>query len=67
MTHKCIRRFLQDEAGGYTILGIFWFMLFVGIGGLSVDVTDGFRVRTGGIEGESSLQVPRSLPELPAA
>ena len=46
MTDNCIRRFLQDEGGGYTILGIFWFMLFVGIGGLAVDVTDGFRVQT---------------------
>ena len=46
MTHNCIRRFLQDEGGGYTVLGLFWFILFVGIGGLPVDVTNGFRVRT---------------------
>ena len=34
-------RFLRDERGSYTIWGLLWFMLYVGIGGLAVDVTDG--------------------------
>jgi hypothetical protein len=36
-------RFLRDEAGSYTIWGLTWFMLYVGVGGLAVDVTDAFR------------------------
>lgn len=43
--HK-IRNLLRDEDGGYTIWAIFWFILFVGLGGLAVDSTNGFRVQT---------------------
>ncbi len=46
MSYKVFREFLRDEDGASTILGIFWFMLFVGIGGLAVDVTDAYRVQT---------------------
>ncbi len=46
MICKCIRGFLCDEGGASTILSIFWFILFVGIGGLAVDITNGFRVET---------------------
>ena len=38
--------FVMDEAGGGTVMGLLWFMLLVGICGLAVDVTDGFRNRT---------------------
>jgi Flp pilus assembly protein TadG len=38
--------FLQDDRGGGTIMGLLWFVLLVGITGLAVDVTDGFRNRT---------------------
>jgi hypothetical protein len=40
------RVFLSDEKGGGTVMGLLWFMLLVGICGLSVDVTDGFRSQT---------------------
>jgi hypothetical protein len=40
------RKFLTDEQGGGTVMGLVWFMLLVGITGLAVDSTDGFRNRT---------------------
>jgi Flp pilus assembly protein TadG len=40
------RLFLADETGGGTIMGLLWFVLLVGITGLAVDITDGFRNRT---------------------
>jgi hypothetical protein len=43
MLSNHIDRFLRDESGGYTIWGLTWFMLYVGIGGLAVDMTDAFR------------------------
>ncbi|MCH8168812.1 MAG: hypothetical protein IIC03_12920 [Proteobacteria bacterium] len=39
-------RFLADQRGAGTIMGLLWFMLLVGITGMAVDVTDGFRNRT---------------------
>jgi hypothetical protein len=39
-------RFIGDEQGGGTVWGLFWFMLMVGMAGLAVDTTDGFRNRT---------------------
>jgi hypothetical protein len=41
-----VHNFLIDEAGGGTVMGLLWFALLVGICGLAVDVTDGFRNRT---------------------
>ena len=38
--------FLNDELGGGTIMGLLWFMLLVGITGMAVDTTNGFRNRT---------------------
>ncbi len=38
--------FLYDERGAGTIMGLLWFILLVGICGLSVDVTNGFRHQT---------------------
>ena len=40
------QEFLNDEHGAGTIMGLLWFILLVGITGLAVDVTDGFRSRT---------------------
>ncbi len=40
------RKFLNDELGGGTIFGLLWFMLLVGITGMAVDSTNGFRNRT---------------------
>ena len=40
------RSFLTDETGGGTVMGLLWFILLVGITGLAVDTTDGFRNRT---------------------
>ncbi len=39
-------QFRTDETGAGTIMGLLWFMLLVGITGMAVDVTDGFRNRT---------------------
>jgi hypothetical protein len=41
-----IRDLIHDERGGATVWSLTWFMLFVGICGLSVDITDGFRAQT---------------------
>ena len=38
--------FLRDERGGYTIWGLTWFMIYLAIGGLAVDVTDAYRNQT---------------------
>ena len=40
------RKFLNDDHGGGTIMGLLWFMLLVGITGLAVDITDGLRSQT---------------------
>ncbi len=40
------RKFLNDELGGGTVMGLLWFILLVGITGLSVDTINGFRTRT---------------------
>ncbi len=47
-TMKFLRelRLWRDERGGGTIWGLLWFVLMVGICGLAVDSTDGFRSRT---------------------
>jgi len=41
-----VNRFIHDEDGGYVVWGLFWFVLFVGIGGLAVDITDAYRTQT---------------------
>ena len=46
MLRAKIVEFSGNEAGGGTIMGLLWFVLLVGICGLAVDVTDGFRNRT---------------------
>lgn len=40
-----MRAFLHAEDGASTVLAIFWFMLFCALGGLAVDITNGFRVQ----------------------
>jgi Flp pilus assembly protein TadG len=40
------RKFLNDELGGGTVMGLLWFILLVGITGLAVDTINGFRTRT---------------------
>ena len=37
MLHGCTHKFLNDEQGGGTIMGLLWFMLLVGITGMAVD------------------------------
>ncbi len=44
---KRVLAFQNDETGGGTVFGLFAFALFVGICGLAVDATDGFRIKTG--------------------
>lgn len=38
--------FLRDERGSYTVWSLMWFMVYVVIGGLAVDGTDGYRFKT---------------------
>lgn len=38
-----LTRFLRDEQGGYTIWSLCWFLIYCGIGGLAVDVTNAYR------------------------
>lgn len=40
------RKLMLDERGGATAFALLWFILLVGICGLSVDITDGFRAQT---------------------
>ncbi len=40
------RKFLNDELGGATVMGLLWMILLVGITGLAVDAINGFRTRT---------------------
>ena len=46
MRSASVFRFVSDQSGGGTIMGLFWFMLMVGITGMAVDSTNGFRART---------------------
>jgi hypothetical protein len=46
MLNKRLYEFVREERGGGTIMGLFWFMMLVGITGLAVDTTDGLRNRT---------------------
>jgi Flp pilus assembly protein TadG len=41
-----VRALRADEQGGATVWGLLWFILFVGVGGLAVDITSGFQART---------------------
>lgn len=43
MLKTSLHQFLRDERGSYTIWSLLWFMLYVAIGGLAVDVTDVYR------------------------
>jgi len=40
------REFAGDEDGGYTIWSLTWFMLYVALGGIAVDMSDAFRNQT---------------------
>lgn len=46
MSSKSVRSFIRDESGGYTVWSLIWFSLYVAMGGLAVDVTDAYRMRT---------------------
>jgi hypothetical protein len=46
MTYAPIFGFLADQRGGGTIMGLLWFVMLVGICGLAVDSTNGFRAKT---------------------
>ncbi len=41
-----IYEFARDEHGAGIIMGLLWFILLVGITGMAVDTTNGFRNRT---------------------
>ncbi len=41
-----IRDFINDESGAYTVWSLVWFSLYVAIGGLAVDMTDGYRTQS---------------------
>ena len=46
MLSNHLSQFLRDERGSYTLWSLVWFILYVGIGGLAVDMTDGYRNQT---------------------
>lgn len=46
MSSKTPNQFLRDERGSYTLWSLVWFMLYVALGGLTVDVTDAYRNQT---------------------
>ncbi len=39
------RKFLNDELGGGTVMGLLWLILLVGITGVAVDIVNGSRTR----------------------
>jgi len=46
MSSNQLSQFIHDERGTYTLWSLVWFFLFVGFGGLAVDVTDAYRNQT---------------------
>ena len=64
-----LRRFLDDEAGGYTIWSLVWFMLYAAIGGLAVDVTNAYRTQTAlqATADAAALAAAMALPDTDAA
>jgi len=42
-TLRRIAAFRDDEDGGYMVWSLLWFLVYCGIGGLAVDVTDAYR------------------------
>ena len=46
MLQTHIRKFAEDEVGGGTVMVLLWVAVLVGVTGVAVDVTDGFRNRT---------------------
>ena len=46
MLGRDCRKFLNDELGGGTVMGLLWFALLVGSTGLVVDTINGSRNRT---------------------
>jgi len=46
MATERVQQFWRDEQGAGTVFGLLWFALLVGICGLAVDITNGFRSRT---------------------
>ena len=69
MTCAPLSRFLADQRGGGTIMGLLWFMLLVGITGMAVDTTNGFRSRTmlQATADATSLAAAIDLPDTNAA
>lgn len=43
MSRSAIHRFLRDEQGSYTVWSLVWFVLYLGLGGLAVDISDAYR------------------------
>ncbi|HUS54643.1 MAG TPA: pilus assembly protein TadG-related protein [Thermohalobaculum sp.] len=46
MSMVSFRKFLRDESGSYTMWSLLWFSIYIGIGGLAVDMTDAYRNET---------------------
>jgi len=62
---KQYSQFLRDERGGYTIWSLTWFMLYVSMGGIAVDMSDAFRNQTmlQGTADAAALAGVMSLPD----
>lgn len=59
------RKFLADEGGAYTVWSLVWFSIYVAIGGLAVDMSDGYRIKTvlQSTADASALAAIMSLPD----
>jgi len=62
---KLFSQFLRDEGGGYTIWSLTWFMLYVALGGIAVDMSDAYRNQTmlQGTADAAALAGVMSLPD----
>ncbi len=43
MLSERVSQFLRDERGSYTIWSLIWFLMYVALGGIAVDMTDAFQ------------------------
>ncbi len=49
MLGRGCRKFLNDELGGGTVMGLLWFILLVGITGVAVDILNHYRLTPVGL------------------
>jgi len=64
-----LHRFLHDEQGSYTVWSLVWFVVYLGIGGLAVDISDAYRNQSllQATADAAALAGAMSLPDADAA